>query len=73
VFENRVLRKIFGPKREEAAGDWRRLHNEDLHNLYYSSDKSRRTKWVGHVARKGKMRNGYRILFGRPEGKRPKI
>jgi hypothetical protein len=55
VFENRVLRRIFGPKREEVAGDWRRLHNEELHNLYASSNiitviKSRRMRWAGHVA-----------------------
>jgi hypothetical protein len=62
VFENRVLRRIFGPKREEAAGDWRRLRNEELHNLYASPNvirviKSRNMKWLGHVACIRKLRN----------------
>jgi hypothetical protein len=57
VFENRVLRRIFGPKRDEVTGEWRKLHNEELHNLYSSPDiirqvKSRRMRWAGHVARK---------------------
>jgi hypothetical protein len=74
--ENRVLRKIFGPKREEVAGDWRRLHNEELHNLYASPHivtviKSRRIRWSGHVALMGDMRNAYNILVGKPERKRP--
>jgi hypothetical protein len=61
-FENRVLRRIFGPKREEVAGGWRRLHNEELHNLYGSPNiirviKSRRMRWAGNVARMGEMRN----------------
>jgi hypothetical protein len=64
MFENRVLRRISGPKREEVAVDWRRLHNEELHNLYASPDiikviKSRRTRWVEHVAHMGEMRNAY--------------
>jgi hypothetical protein len=59
AFENRVLRRIFGPKREEVVGDWRRLHNEELHNLYASQNiigvtESRRMRWVGHVARMGR-------------------
>jgi hypothetical protein len=75
VFGNRVLRKIFGPKREED-GSWRKLHNDEIHNLYSSSNivkviKSRRMRWVGHVARMGKGRGVYRVLVGRPKGKRP--
>jgi hypothetical protein len=75
VFENRVLRKIFGPKREED-GSWRKLHNDKLHSLYSSSNivrviKSRRMGWTGHVARMGEGRGVYRVLVGRPEGKRP--
>jgi hypothetical protein len=75
VFENRVLRRIFGPKRDEMIGGWRKLHNEELHNLYSSPSiirmiKSRRIRWVGHVARMGEKRNAYRILVGKPEGKR---
>jgi hypothetical protein len=73
-FENRVLRKIFGPKREED-GSWRKLHNDELRNLYSSPNivrviKSRRMRWVGHVARMGEGRYAYRVLFGRFEGKR---
>jgi hypothetical protein len=75
VFENRVLRRIFGPKRDEATGEWRRLHNEELNDLYLSPNiraiKSRRMKWAGHVARMGEKRGAYRILVGRPEGRRP--
>jgi hypothetical protein len=76
VFENRVLRRIFGPKRDEVMGEWRKLHNEELHNLYSSPDiirqiKSRRMMWAGHVARMGEGRNVYRILVGKPKGKRP--
>jgi hypothetical protein len=75
VFENRVLRKIFGPKRDEETGKWRKLHNEELHNLYSSPSlirviKSRRMRWAGHVARMGENRNAYRILIGKPKGKR---
>jgi hypothetical protein len=76
VFENRVLRRIFGPKRDEATGEWRRLHNEELNDLYSSSNiirviKSRRMRWAGHVARVVEKRGAYRILVGRPEGRRP--
>jgi transcription termination factor 2 len=76
VFDNRVLRRIFGPKRDDVTGDWRKLHNEEIHNLYSSPDiigmiKSRRMRWAGHVARMGETRNAYRILVGKPEGKRP--
>jgi hypothetical protein len=76
VFENRVLRRIFGPKRDEVTGGWRKLHNEELHNLYSSPSiiiiiKSRRMRLSGHVARIGEKRNAYRILVGKPEGKRP--
>jgi hypothetical protein len=74
VFENRVLRRIFGLKREED-GSWRKLHNDELHNLYSSPNtvrviKSRRMRWAGHVARIGEGRGVYRVLVGRPEGKR---
>jgi hypothetical protein len=76
VFENRVLRRIFGPKRDEVAGEWRKLHNEELHNLYSSpviirQVKSRRMRWAEHVARMGEERKVYRVLVGKPEGKRP--
>jgi hypothetical protein len=75
VFESRVLRKTFGPKREED-GSWRKLHNDELHSLYSSPNivrviKSRRMRWVGHVARMGKGRGLYRVLVERLEGKRP--
>jgi hypothetical protein len=76
VSENRVLRGIFGPKRDEVTGEWRKLHNEELHNLYSSPDiigqiKSRRMRWAGHMARMVEGRNVYRVLVGKPEGKRP--
>jgi hypothetical protein len=76
VFEKRVLRRIFGPKREEGAGGWRSLHNEELRKLYASPNiimaiKSRRMRWAGNVARMGEMKNTYPILFGKPEGRRP--
>jgi hypothetical protein len=76
VFENRALRRIFGPKRDEVIGGWRKLHNEELHNLYCSPSiiriiKSRRMRWAGHVARMVEKRNAYGILVGKPEGKRP--
>jgi hypothetical protein len=76
VFENRVPRRIFGPKRDHVTGDWRKLHNEELHNLYSLPNiirmiKSKRMRWAGHVARMGETRNAYRIMVGKPEGKRP--
>jgi hypothetical protein len=74
VFENRVLRRIFGPKCDGLTDEWRKLHNGDLHNLYSSADiirqfKSRRMRWAGHVAGIGEGRNVYRVLMGKPEGK----
>jgi hypothetical protein len=76
VFENRVLRRIFGPKRDRVRGRWRKLHNEELHNLCSSPRiigiiKSRRIRWAGHVARMGEKMNVYRLFVGKPEGKRP--
>jgi hypothetical protein len=76
MFENRVLRRIFGPKRDEVTGEWRKLHNDELHNLYTSPSiirliKARRTRWAGHVARMGEKGNTYRLLVGKPEGRRP--
>jgi hypothetical protein len=76
VFENRVLRRIFGPKRDEATGEWRRLHNEKLNDLYPSPSiirviKSIRMRLAGHVARMVEKRGAYRILVGRPERRRP--
>jgi hypothetical protein len=76
VFESRVLRRIFGPKRDGVTGEWRRLHNEELNDLYSSTNnirviKSRRMRWAGHVARMDEGRDAYRILVGRPEGRRP--
>jgi hypothetical protein len=76
VFENRVLRRIFGPERDEVTEEWRKLKNGELHNLYSSPDiirqiKSRIMRWVGHVARMGEGRNVYRVLVGKPEGKSP--
>ena len=75
VFENMVLRRIFGPRRDEVTGEWRRLHNEELNDLYSSPNivgviKSR-TRWAGHVARMGEERGVYRISVGKSEGKRP--
>jgi hypothetical protein len=66
VFDNRVLRRIFVPKRDEVTGEWRKLHNEEFHNLYSSPNiirmiKSRRMRWAGHVSRMGEKRNAYRI------------
>jgi hypothetical protein len=76
VFENRVLRRIFGPKRDEVAGELRKLHSEELHNLYSSPDiirqiKSRRMRWAEHMARVEEERQVYKVLVGKPEGKRP--
>jgi hypothetical protein len=76
VFDNRVLRRILRPKRDGVTGVWRKLHNEELHNLYYSQNiiriiQSRRMRWAGHVARMGEKRNVYRLLVGKPERKRP--
>jgi hypothetical protein len=75
VFKNRVLRGIFGPKRGKVTGVWRKLHNEELHDLYSTNIvrvlKSRRMRWVSHVARMGERRGVYRILVGKPEGNRP--
>jgi hypothetical protein len=76
VFENRVLRRILVPKRDEVTGEWRKLHIEELHILYSSQNiirqiKSRRMRWAGHVARMGEERKVYKFLMGKPEGKRP--
>jgi len=76
VFENMVLRRIFRPRRDEVTGEWRRLHNEELSDLYSSPNivrviKSRRIKWAGHVARMAEERGAYRVLVGKQEGKRP--
>jgi hypothetical protein len=76
VFENRVLRGIFGPKGDEVTGEWRKLHNGELHNLYSSPGiirqiKSGRMRWAGHVARMGEGRNVYKVLVGNQRGKRP--
>jgi hypothetical protein len=75
VFENRVLGRIFEPKRDGVTGGWRKLHNEELHNLFPSPSiiriiKSRRMRWAGNVARMGEKRNASRLLVGKPEGKR---
>jgi hypothetical protein len=71
-----MVRRTFGPKSDGVTGGWRKLHNEELHNLYSSPIiitiiKTRRMKWVEHVARMGEKRNVYRLLVGKPEGKRP--
>jgi hypothetical protein len=76
VFENRVLRRIFGPKRNKVTGERRKLRNGELYNLYSSPDiirrtKSRRMRWMGHVANMGEGRNMYRVLVGKLEGERP--
>jgi hypothetical protein len=75
MFENRVLRRIFGPKRDEVMGEWRKLHNEELRELYSSLSIIRiiksRMRWAGHVARMGEKRNAYSLLVGKPEGRRP--
>jgi hypothetical protein len=76
VFENRVLRRVFGPKRDEVTGEWIKLHNEKLNDLYSLPNivrvvKSRRMRWGGHVARMGEGKDVHRVLVGKPEGKRP--
>jgi hypothetical protein len=76
VFENKVLRRIFGPKRDEVAGECRRLHSEELYALYSSPNiirviKSRRLKWIGHIAQMGESRGAYRVLVGKHEGRKP--
>jgi len=76
VFENMVLRRIFGPRRDGVTGEWRRLYNEELNDLYSSPNivrviKSRRMKWAGHVTRMGEVRGVCRVLVGKPEGKKP--
>jgi len=76
VFQNMVLRRTYESRREEVTGEWMRLHNEELNDLYPSPNivrviKSRRMRWAGHVARMGEERGAYRVLVGKPEGKRP--
>jgi len=76
VFEKIVLKRIFGPRRDEVTGEWRRLHNEELNDLYSSPNivqviKSIGMRWAGHVARMGEEREVYWVLVGKPEGKRP--
>ena len=76
MFENMVLRRIFGPRRDNVTGEWRRLHAEELNDLYSSPNivrviKSRRMRWAGHVARMGEESGVYRVLVGKLEGKRP--
>ena len=73
---NRVLRRVFGPKRNEVTGEWRKLHNEELRDLYSLSNivrvvKSKRMRWAGRVLRLGEGRGVHRVLVGKPEGKRP--
>jgi hypothetical protein len=77
MFENRVLRRIFVPKRDEVTGEWRELHSEELHNLYSSTNitiiryvKSRQVRWAGHMARMGEEKKVYNVLVGKAEGKR---
>ena len=76
VFENRVLRRVFGPKRDEVTGEWRKLHNEELNDPYCSPNmvrviKTRRMRWAGHVAHMGERRGVYMGFMGKSEGKRP--
>ena len=76
MFENTVLRTVFGPKTDEVTGEWKKLHNEVLNDLYSLPNivrvvKSRRIRWAGHVARMGQGRGVYRVLVGKPEGERP--
>ena len=76
MFENRVLRKVIRPKRDEVTGEWRKLHNDELDDLYSAPStvrviKLRRMRWAGHVARMGEEKSVYRVLVGKPEGRRP--
>jgi hypothetical protein len=76
LLENRVLRRIFCPRRDEVTGEWRKLHNEELNDLHSSPSiiriiKARRVRWAGHVARMGEKKNAYMLLVRKPEGKRP--
>jgi len=76
VFQNRVLTRVFGPKRDEVTGGWRKLHNEELMDLYSLPNivrvvKTRRMRWAGHVGHMGDGRGVHRVLVGKPEGKRP--
>jgi len=76
VFKNRVLRRIFGPKRDDVTGEWRKLHNEELNDRYSAPNigrviKPRRMRWAGHVARIGGRGGVYRVLVGKPEERRP--
>ena len=75
LLENKVLRRIFGPKRDETTGEWRKLHSDELNDLYSSPNTVQliksRMRWAGHVARMGERRGIYRVLVGKPEGKRP--
>jgi hypothetical protein len=76
VFENRMLRRICGPKKDEVMGDWRKLHNDELNNFYslpiiIRMMKSKRVRWAGHVARIWEKRNAYRMLVAKPKRKRP--
>jgi hypothetical protein len=77
IFVLCIINQIFGPKRDEVTGGWRKLHNEELHGLYSSPSivrviKARRMRWAGHVARMGEVRGAYNILVGRPDGRRPR-
>jgi hypothetical protein len=76
AFENRVLKRIYGPKRDEVTGEWRKLHNEELRDFYSSPSnirimKARNMRWAGHIARLGEKMNAYRLLVGKREGRRP--
>ena len=78
VFQSVVMRRIFGPKEDEVTGEWKKLHNEELNDLYCSPNivgviKSRRMRFAGHVAHMGEGRGAYRVLVGKPEGKRPLV